>query len=223
MSWIPPSAAGLYDPQSERAAATDCSQPPPALPPQPPAHPPAHPHPLAAGHTAPRPAAAAPPFTFGRYEEKKQAQEQQRANGGTLPPAVPISQRPEKACFDQPLDSLRWWQQPRSAATVAGASNRDIEAFWAGAQRDKGAVEALLNVAARQANKSVGVGSNVAASLGDREQFSLAQAQSCYKSDMLAGHQRVGKRGVVQSAAAMQAASAACRGWAGLSAAACGR
>lgn len=59
-----------------------------------------------------------------------------------------------------------------------------------------------------------GLGSTIKASLvQDTEQFSLAGAQSLYKSDLTAGHVRVGKRGVCLPPEAMQAVST--EGWQG--------
>ncbi|KAL4458789.1 hypothetical protein ABPG75_013654 [Micractinium tetrahymenae] len=144
---------------------------------------------------APRPAAAAPAFTFGRSLCGEQGQAA----------ADSISSRPEKANFDPPVETLRWWQQPRSAATVGGAANADVEAFWAAARQQPGAVAALCNTSARLANKAVGVGSTVKASLGDHEQFSIAGAASAYKTDLCGGHVKVGKRGVALPPEAMAA------------------
>ena len=98
---------------------------------------------------------------------------------------------------------------PCPLARPAGTANKDVEAFWQQARQDAGVVVALVGADARRSNKAQGTGSTAAASLGDREQFSLAQAQSAYKGDMCAGHVRVGKRGVSQSPAAMQAVSSA--------------
>ena len=104
-----------------------------------------------------------------------------------------------------PLPQLRWWQQPRIATTVGGAANADVEAFWAAARQQPGAVASLCNTSARLANKAVGVGSTVKASLGDHEQFSIAGASSAYKADLCSGHVKVGKRGVALAPEAMAA------------------
>lgn len=146
---------------------------------------------------APRPAAAAPEFTFGRSLCSSELGQEEAPNA--------ISSRPEKANFDPPLETLRWWQQPRIAATVGGAANADVEAFWAAARQQPGAVASLCNTSARLANKAVGVGSTVKASLGDHEQFSIAGASSAYKADLCSGHVKVGKRGVALAPEAMAA------------------
>lgn len=87
--------------------------------------------------------------------------EQQAAGAAAGAPAAPgsgaaepISTRPNKANFDPAVEELRWWQQPRSAATVAGSSNRDIQAFWAAAGGEPGAVAALVNAQARHTNSA---------------------------------------------------------------------
>lgn len=102
--------------------------------------------PYAAGWAAPRPGAAAPLFTFGRYTEQQQHEAQAAA------PAAGISQRPERANFDPPAEALRWECKPRNAVTVSGAPNADIEAFWRSA--DAGAVAALVNADARLKNSA---------------------------------------------------------------------
>ncbi|KAI7836641.1 hypothetical protein COHA_009526 [Chlorella ohadii] len=142
--------------------------------------------------TAPRPGAAAETFTFGRLPEQ----------GGAAPPAAAAAER-NRANFDPDPEQLRWWQQPRNAVTVSGSSNKDIEAWWGSA--GAGAVQELVNAGARVTNKAQGLGSSIKASLGDPDEFPLAQAQSMYKSDMTAGHVRVGKRGVCLPPEAMQA------------------
>lgn len=216
MSWIPPSTAGIYDPQSEPPRSSvfprsnrHHNRPHISFGPSIQLRPVSHAHTIIAGRYAPRPAAAAPAFTFGHLEERQQR------GADAAPPAaapgpgpLPISQRPNKASFDPPAEQLRWWQQPRSAATVSGSCNRDVEVYWEAAAAQHGAVKALANAEARRTNKAQGVGSTVAASLGDRQEFDLTgEVQSLYKSDLCAGHLRVGKRGVVQPAAAMQAVS----------------
>lgn len=148
--------------------------------------------------TAPRPAAEAHQFTFGRFGHAEQ--------GPAASAAGPISTRPQGANFDPPAEQLRWWQQPRNVATVSGTANADVEAFWAQARATGGGSQAQLSTTeARLHNKAVGMGSNVAASLGDREQYSLVGACSMYKEDLCAGHVKVGKRGVALPPAAMAA------------------
>lgn len=123
-------------------------------------------------------------------------------------------------CHDWPAVvlplQLRWWQQPRSVATVCGAANADVEAFWVAAGQQPGAVASLCNTSARLANKAVGVGSTVKASLGDHERFSIAEATSAYKSDLCSGHLKVGKRGVALPPESMAAVRGSQRktGWA---------
>lgn len=94
------------------------------------------------GRTAPRPGAAADTFTFGRLPEQ----------GGAAPPAAATADR-NRANFDPDPAQLRWWQQPRNAVTVSGASNKDIEAFWGSAAADPRVVqEELTNSSARKTN-----------------------------------------------------------------------
>lgn len=66
----------------------------------------------------------------------------------------------------------------------------------------------LCNTSARLANKAVGVGSTVKASLGDHERFAMAGAASAYKDDLCSGHIKVGKRGVALPPEAMAAVRA---------------
>ncbi|KAI3436111.1 hypothetical protein D9Q98_002169 [Chlorella vulgaris] len=174
MSWIPPSAVGLYDPQSRHA---------------------------------PRPAASAPLFTFGHLDERRQQGcSSNNSQPHAAPPREAISQRPDKACFDPPAAQLHWWQQPRSAATVSGSCNRDVEVYWEGVAGKDSGVESLVNQQARHKNKEQGLNSTIAASLGDRQEYDLTpQVKSLYQSDLCGTHVRVGKRGVAQPKAAMAA------------------
>lgn len=74
-----------------------------------------------AARTAPRPAAAAPPFSFGHLSEQQQRGAAAGAPASPSAGAVEsISQRPQRANFDV-VQELRWWEQPRSAVTVSGS------------------------------------------------------------------------------------------------------
>lgn len=205
MSWIPPSAVGLYDPQSARWPAL-ALHPTTGHPNQPP---PKHTSALAAGRHAPRPAASAPLFTFGHLDERRQQGcSSNNSQPHAAPPREAISQRPDKACFDPPAAQLHWWQQPRSAATVSGSCNRDVEVYWEGVAGKDSGVESLVNQQARHKNKEQGLNSTIAASLGDRQEYDLTpQVKSLYQSDLCGTHVRVGKRGVAQPKAAMAAVS----------------
>lgn len=160
-----------------------------------------------AGQYAPRPSAAAPEFTFGHLNEKQESKHAGPAAGGV--PAHEADFRHWKpASYDPPAEKLRWWKQPRSAATVSGSCNRDVEAFWAAAAAEPDALKALVNVDARLCNKAQGLGSSIAASLGNRAEFDFAPGvQSLYKSDLCSTHKRVGKRGVAQPEEAIAAVS----------------
>ena len=148
------------------------------------------------------------------------------------PPAVWTAGRaaPHPSAAAEPLERLRWWEQPRSVVTVTGSASRDVEEFWRGATQqqqqhtqqndaDAGkpgareAMEALLSREALRANKMRATGGTVAASLGDSEQFGMSGAtSSVYKAEMCRGHVLVGKRGVQQSPEAMAAVRPGGRG-----------
>lgn len=133
-------------------------------------------------------AAATGPLTFGRYAGN-----------------APASSGPATKGAPDEDEEYRWWvQKAPGEATVAGAMQRDIRAFWqsAAAQGPPGQA---------QAKARAGNASNISLSDGDAggvAAAAAAQQRSSYKSDFCAAHGRVGRRGVVQSREAMQAVRA---------------
>eukprot|EP00887_Chlorella_sp_A99_P006496 scaffold3.g6496.t1 len=141
-------------------------------------------------HGPPSVAAAAPTLSFGKAQAAEMA-------------AAAAELQRGRANHDPPAQALKWWQQPRSLATVSGAAASDVEAFWAQAARDPAKVEELVNRAARETNREVGKGASMV--LGDREAYRLADAVPSYREDFCASHERVGRRAVRLPAQAMQA------------------
>lgn len=104
---------------------------------------------------------------------------------------------------EEPAASFVWWTGSRLDSTVAGRAQMDVQRHWQQVGQAGGAAGGQS--AARERAREQARATHI--DLHQEGQPGLVGATSSYKSDMCAGHKRVGRRRVVLPEPALQSVS----------------